>query len=96
MQQEFQAMEMRDGKPGLSFPEWRRLCLSLGVEFPDVQTARLVFSGFDENKDGVVDFREFVVGASAYADGSEDSKLKCLSVPVCVSLWVCVWVGPSP
>ena len=75
---DFSEMEMRDGKPGLNFNEWRRMCGKLGVDFPDVQTARLVFSGFDENKDGVVDFKEFVTGASSYANASDEEKIKFL------------------
>lgn len=40
-----------------------------------------MFSLFDEDKDGAIDFREFICGLSVFCEkGTIDEKLKCKSL----------------
>jgi len=54
--------------------------------FGDSFLQDLMFNVFDRNKDGVISFREFVVGLSVMTRGTPDEKMECTRSSVIIAL----------
>jgi Ca2+-binding EF-hand superfamily protein len=56
--------------------DFKELMKGVGVQDPFLQD--LIFGTFDRDKDGNINFKEFVTGLSVITRGSPDEKLECL------------------
>lgn len=45
--------------------------------FEDPFVAELLFAGFDQDRDGVVNFKEFLTSLSTLTRGTPDEKIEC-------------------
>jgi Ca2+-binding EF-hand superfamily protein len=48
-----------------------------GMGFEDPFIADLLFAGFDQDRDGVVNFKEFITSLSTLTRGTPDEKIEC-------------------
>lgn len=48
-----------------------------GMGFDDPFLSELLFAGFDQDRDGVVNFKEFISSLSTLTRGTPDEKIEC-------------------
>lgn len=59
----------------ISKKDFKSVMKGLGFEDPFIQ--ELLFAGFDQDRDGVVTFKEFVTALSTLTRGTPEEKIEC-------------------